>query len=172
MDDSESGQAGAETASPLPQTARKKTGRNGRPAKHFVINAAVANQRIVKSSRLKLAKWAGQDVGKTIRQTFERMLAEPAGVKTRPESKLEVICRNVLEGAMSGSISATEIVFDRVDGKPGRVQRATDTGGSVLDRYEDLAKSQGITPDIVKQENKKLEDFVNRMRAEEMNRQA
>ena len=65
----------------------------------------------------------------------------------------------------SGGEYATQETLDRLDGKPGRVQRPAECGGSALEHLEGVAKRMGIETNVAEY-NERLADWVNRQAQE------
>jgi hypothetical protein len=60
------------------------------------------------------------DIQQNMTATLRRMVAEPPDKQVRPQTKLDVMLRKLVDAAMSGTQYAMQEVFDRLGGKPGR----------------------------------------------------
>jgi hypothetical protein len=118
MDGTEADNNGHGIGSNLPQNARRRSPNNGRPPRRLSVNPAAANQKTVKPSRMKRRELG--DIQQNMTATLRRMVAEPPDKQVRPQTKLDVMLRKLVDAAMSGTQYAMQEVFDRLGGKPGR----------------------------------------------------
>ena len=151
-----------ETGSALQQCARRRTGNNGRAPKMLYAHPSVAAQKTIKASKMNRA---GDVDRQAVRETLRLMLAEPPHLKVKPLNKVEVVCRNLVEAAMSGNQYAMQKIIDIVDDMPSRDPQAGGAAKSTGDPYLDMLAERERRPSMesaVAEINQSLDDVRRR----------